>query len=105
VINSKKTIKKSMDLFIESCEGNCIKIFLWNHDNWEFAENIWINSSKITGCTPGDFNFDGKLDVMVSTKDTTGEKNEIYLQNNQNLNKTNQNIYSSDQILSLGKKK
>lgn len=70
----------STDLFI--IVGNDtetrVNVFLWNVQGWEF-----VNSSTevaypyITNIAAGDFNYDGKLDLMISGKNIT--TNNTYL--------------------------
>jgi integrin alpha FG-GAP repeat containing protein 1 len=80
---------------------------LWFRDYWKFGklESASVkNIERITGIASNDFNYDGKLDLLISSKQPNGNtKLTIYLQNeNQQLIESNYNITDSkDQVLLL----
>ncbi|KAL7335883.1 hypothetical protein PS15p_201296 [Mucor circinelloides] len=82
---------KFTDLFILSSDQTSVSIYLWNHEGFTFKG---LPKSKtiqpgfiITNVVPGDYNYDGKLDVLLMgeqnpDKNPTNEiKMQIYLGN------------------------
>ncbi|KAL0488208.1 hypothetical protein AKO1_015330 [Acrasis kona] len=65
---------KFQDIFIIGCGGTCVKTYVWNTKTWSFqnlpSAQINVTSATITNVVASDFNFDGKLDVMVTVKTT-----------------------------------
>lgn len=68
----------SADLFIVSCSGNCLQIFLWSHsmvilfvivcsEYWKFVFYFQLNETSISQVLVSDYNYDGKPDVLLST--------------------------------------
>ncbi|KAI9311839.1 hypothetical protein BX666DRAFT_1992962 [Dichotomocladium elegans] len=73
---------KFTDLFVLSADHHSISVYTWNHQNFTFispstTRQITVNDFLITGIVPGDFTYDGKLDVLVlgqvNPKDKDGE--------------------------------
>lgn len=55
------------DVFMLSTDRKTLSIYLWHHALYSFIEqsSLTETSGTITNVAPGDFNYDGKLDVMV----------------------------------------
>eukprot|EP01080_Neovahlkampfia_damariscottae_P007529 gene7529-11853_t len=93
---------KYNDLFM--IEGNNIHVYLWVRSQWKFGklESATIsNVERITNIVSNDFNYDGKLDLLVSSKQLDGNtKLSIFLQNDkQQLIESNYNITdATDQV-------
>ncbi|PKK80668.1 hypothetical protein RhiirC2_649600 [Rhizophagus irregularis] len=65
---------KYTDLLVLSSDQRSISVYLWNHANYKFTKaphaDITIlpneeNSFIITNILPGDYNYDGNLDILV----------------------------------------
>ncbi|KAG9301641.1 hypothetical protein G9A89_016711 [Geosiphon pyriformis] len=62
---------KFTDLFVLSEDQTTVTVHTWVHLNWKFEKskaNITISKESnfiITNILPGDFNYDGKLDLLV----------------------------------------
>ncbi|ORX51249.1 hypothetical protein DM01DRAFT_176162 [Hesseltinella vesiculosa] len=70
-------------LFILDTSQTLVTVYTWNHKNFSF--NALPNgphiqtSDVIINVVPGDFNYDGLLDVMVMTQQSPGSSKEIKL--------------------------
>ncbi|CAG8433014.1 6316_t:CDS:10 [Ambispora gerdemannii] len=59
---------KYTDVFVLSENQTVVNVYTWHHKNWRFEKSeaqITIKEFLITNILPGDFNYDGKLDVLV----------------------------------------
>ncbi|KAI7897751.1 uncharacterized protein BX663DRAFT_481196 [Cokeromyces recurvatus] len=60
---------KFTDLFVLSADQTSVSIFLWNHQEFTFKRLPTASSIQpgfiITNVVPGDYNYDGKLDVLL----------------------------------------
>ncbi|KAI9473399.1 MAG: hypothetical protein EXX96DRAFT_528016 [Benjaminiella poitrasii] len=82
---------KFTDLFVLSSDQTSVNVYLWDHQSFTFRALPSTNSIQpgfiITNVIPGDYNYDGKLDVLLMgeqnpNKNPTQEiKMQIYLGN------------------------
>eukprot|EP01096_Ripella_sp_DP13-Kostka_P009465 TRINITY_DN3639_c0_g1_i1.p1 TRINITY_DN3639_c0_g1~~TRINITY_DN3639_c0_g1_i1.p1 ORF type:complete len:636 (-),score=257.98 TRINITY_DN3639_c0_g1_i1:20-1906(-) len=67
---------KFVDAFVTSYDGNntSITIYLWSTHNEQFyaLPTSATIAGEVLNVTPGDFNYDGKLDLLVSTPNGSG---------------------------------
>ncbi|KAG2226834.1 hypothetical protein INT45_005799 [Circinella minor] len=61
---------KFTDLFVLGADQRSLSVYTWHHQNFTFiapskTPQIIENDFIITGVVPGDFNYDGKLDVLL----------------------------------------
>jgi integrin alpha FG-GAP repeat containing protein 1 len=76
----------STDMVVIGCESTCIQVYLWYHNQWKFNlyEDATIqlpisaeNTTLIEDVTAADFNYDGLVDLLVTTivrSTVTGEE-------------------------------
>ena len=49
-----------------------VDVYLWDTENWEFSNSsAAVVEPYITNIAAGDFNYDGKLDLLVTGLNTT----------------------------------
>ncbi|RUS28626.1 hypothetical protein BC938DRAFT_481655 [Jimgerdemannia flammicorona] len=78
-------VNLSSDLIILSSDQYSISVYLWDHVAYNFtplprAPQITQRDFVITNVIPGDFNYDGRLDVLVmGQKDTGNPDSEILM--------------------------
>eukprot|EP00163_Fabomonas_tropica_P000080 TRINITY_DN1006_c0_g1_i15.p1 TRINITY_DN1006_c0_g1~~TRINITY_DN1006_c0_g1_i15.p1 ORF type:complete len:238 (+),score=48.93 TRINITY_DN1006_c0_g1_i15:181-894(+) len=61
---------KYADLIALSNAGDAITIWIWDDDDFKY--NVWptavINTTNVINVSPIDYNYDGRLDLLVSTQ-------------------------------------
>jgi hypothetical protein len=80
-------LTNSTDLFVIGCDETCVKVYLWDSNAWAFSEltTAQVNvtgsagSVVITNVVASDFNFDGALDIMITTKLTAPGDGDIQM--------------------------
>ncbi|ORY34008.1 hypothetical protein BCR39DRAFT_518106 [Naematelia encephala] len=61
------------DLFVLSEDSKSVQMYLWNRDSFKFLPSHSITlSSTILNVIPGDFNHDGRLDLLIMYLDESG---------------------------------
>ncbi|KAI9027529.1 hypothetical protein CLU79DRAFT_881311 [Phycomyces nitens] len=69
---------KFTDLFVLSSDQSSISVYTWNHQNFRFVApekaQIKIDDLVITNIVPGDYNYDGLLDVLVMSQEDASNK-------------------------------
>ncbi|KAI7866537.1 hypothetical protein BDF14DRAFT_1812406 [Spinellus fusiger] len=76
---------KFADVFVISADQSSVSVYTWHHDTFTFTppkqvSQLYTKDIKITTIVPGDYNYDGKLDVLVmGQKDPTQSDGEIVL--------------------------
>ena len=60
---------KYTDLFVVRSDKKFLDIYLWSHDDYRFNlisdSSVHFPNGSITNVVPGDFNNDGRLDVLI----------------------------------------
>ncbi|KAK8864374.1 hypothetical protein IAR55_001622 [Kwoniella newhampshirensis] len=61
---------QKLDLFTLSEDGKTVQVQLWDRDKFQYIPSHTLSlSSKILNVVPGDYNHDGKLDLLVMYED------------------------------------
>ncbi|KAG1456514.1 hypothetical protein G6F55_006464 [Rhizopus delemar] len=75
---------KFTDLFILSSDQTSVTVYLWNHLDFTFhslPSTKWIQPGYIiTNVVPGDYNYDGHLDVLLMGQESPEKSSEIQMQ-------------------------
>jgi integrin alpha FG-GAP repeat containing protein 1 len=69
---------KYTDLIVIGCNYQCVKVYIWDSNTWSFSDlrsaqvNVtsYYGAPIITDVIASDFNFDGALDIMITTKNS-----------------------------------
>eukprot|EP01111_Echinosteliopsis_oligospora_P014986 TRINITY_DN5785_c0_g1_i1.p1 TRINITY_DN5785_c0_g1~~TRINITY_DN5785_c0_g1_i1.p1 ORF type:complete len:632 (+),score=137.42 TRINITY_DN5785_c0_g1_i1:141-2036(+) len=94
---------KFTDVFV-LVNSTTVDVYLWNTETYIFQLGASVSSDNITNIVPGDFNYDGKLDLMINGLNSTNNLTyiKIYIGD---LSKFNEPwispINSRDQLLAL----
>lgn len=78
----------STDIFVVDDKTNSVSVYLWNPDQWTFDKEPVATvemTSHVVGVAINDLDYDGRMDMIVTTKNT----NDLTL-----------NFYYHDDILS-----
>ncbi|KAJ3055509.1 hypothetical protein HK097_010284 [Rhizophlyctis rosea] len=86
---------KLTDLFILDYHQHSVSVHTWDHDNYHFqplpSASLHFDPSKptqhtITNVVPGDYNYDGKLDVLLMARQGSSDETHmrIYYGNGHN---------------------
>ncbi|KAI8140634.1 hypothetical protein BJV82DRAFT_621881 [Fennellomyces sp. T-0311] len=72
---------KFTDLFILGADQHSLSVYTWHHQNFTFippttTPQIKVDDFVITGIVPGDYNFDGKLDVLLMGQKNPGSSSD-----------------------------
>ncbi|GAA5798014.1 hypothetical protein HPULCUR_003412 [Helicostylum pulchrum] len=67
--NGDKLKSSSTDIFVLSADQTSVSVYLWNHEAFSFKSLPKARTIQpgfiITNVVPGDYNYDGKLDVLL----------------------------------------
>ncbi|KAI8381145.1 uncharacterized protein BYT42DRAFT_565436 [Radiomyces spectabilis] len=104
---------KFTDIFVLSTDQSSVTVYTWNHASFSFmpipnAPHIQQHDFLITNIVPGDYNYDGKLDILIMGQDNPdrypdGEiKLRIYMGNgNDTLNPEYKSLPSAKKALPM----
>ncbi|GFZ43951.1 hypothetical protein JCM24511_01671 [Saitozyma sp. JCM 24511] len=64
---------QNSDLFVLSQDGKSVQVHLWDRDTFRYKPSSIVTvESTITNVVPGDFNHDGRLDLLVMYESDEG---------------------------------
>ncbi|KAG0188719.1 hypothetical protein DFQ28_004447 [Apophysomyces sp. BC1034] len=73
---------KFTDLFVLGSDQHSVSVYTWSHQAFTFsplpnAPQIQVQDFVITNIVPGDFNYDGKLDLLIMGQENPEKDTEI----------------------------
>lgn len=71
MIYSNSSFSTDLFVIVGNLTDTRVNVYVWDIDNWQFSNfsSAAVAYPYITNIAAGDFNYDGKLDLMVSGTD------------------------------------